>query len=292
MTCLAAGVGPGETQAEGRRCQMGSDSRSHLNKSAQRRFLRGLLVVSVLLAAAAVPLIVNPQLRLDLAHRFDVAPGGDIEQLADEADQITLIVAPIEIQRERNRPQYRFRAVYLSRPTDEGIELTSIDSGALQTIPLESLDFIAASPDASHLLLRDTEASNPGAVLIEVATGAVTSMPSVDSVPEIPGNWEEPVWSRSMGDCDGFSPHASYIACFQNPKLAAFLAGDWELQVRVYGDADEVATLYRGIGFHPFIGWSGDDRWLYFQNERGIWRAEVRPDMFAMSNKPVAGLVR
>lgn len=260
---------------------MGTDSRSHLNKSTQRRFLRGLLLMLILLIGAAVPLIANPQLRLDLAHRFDLVPGRDIEQLADADDRIELIVAPIEIQRERNLPQYRFRALYLSRHTEEGIELTSIDSGASQTIPLDTLDFIAASPDASHLLLRDSEASNVGAVLIEVATGTVTPMPSVDSVPEIPGNWEEPVWTRSMGDCNGFSPNARYIACFQNPKLASFLVGDWELQVRVYGEADEVATLYRGIGFRPFIGWSGDDRWLYFQNERGIWRAEVRPGMFS-----------
>ncbi len=260
---------------------MGTDSRSHLNKSTQRRFLRALLLVSILLIGAAIPLITNPRLRLDLAHRFDLVPGRDIEQLADADDGVELIVAPIEIQRERNLPQYRFRALYLSRHTEEGIELTSIDSGASQTIPLDTLDFIAASPDASHLLLRDTEATNVGAVLIEIATGTVTPMPSVESVPDIPGNWEEPVWTQSMGDCNGFSPNAKYIACFQNPTLASFLAGDWELQVRVYGDADEVATLYRGIGFRPFIGWTGDDRWLYFQNERGIWRAEVRPGIFS-----------
>lgn len=263
---------------------MGTDSRSHLTESVQRRFLRGLLIVSILLVGVVIPLIINPQLRLDLAHRFGLAPGEEIEQLADEDDRVELIVAPIEIQRERNLPQYRFRAVYLSRQTEHGIELTSIDSGASRTIPLDSLDFIAASPDASYLLLRDTEASNIGAVLVEVATGTITPMPSVDSVPGIPGNWEEPVWSKSMGDCDGFSPNAKYIACFQNPDLASFLAGDWELQVRVYGKADEVAPLYRGIGFRPFIGWSGDDRWLYFQNERGLWRAEVRPEMFSTDN--------
>lgn len=270
---------------------MGSDSRSHLNRSAQRRFLRGMLIVSLLLTGAAVPLIVDPDLRLDLAHRFDLVPGRDIEQLGDEEDGLELIVAPIEVQRERNLPQYRFRAVYLSRQTKEGIELTSIDSGASLSIPLDSLDFIAASPDAAYLLLRDSEASNVGAVLIEVATGTVTPMPSVDSVPEIPGNWEEPVWTRSMGDCNGFSPNAKYITCFQNPTLASFLAGDWELQVRIYGEADEVAPLYRGIGFRPFIGWSSDDRWLYFQNERGIWRAEVRPGMFSTNNQVVVSLV-
>lgn len=259
---------------------MGSDSRSHLNASIQRRFLWAVLIVSVLLAAAAFPLIVNPQLRLDLAHRFGLAPGKDIEQIADSDDGVVMIAAPIEIQRERNRPQYRFRAVYLSRETSEGVELTSVDTGATLTLPLDSVDFISASSDVSHLLFRDTEGDTTGSVLVDVASGTVTPLPSVDSVPDVPGNWNEPVWAQTMGECNGFSPHAEYIACFRNPQLASFLAGDWELQVRVYGDADRVATLYRGLGFRPFIGWSNDDRWLYFQNERGLWRAEVTPDMF------------
>ncbi|CAA9552335.1 MAG: hypothetical protein AVDCRST_MAG43-1173 [uncultured Thermomicrobiales bacterium] len=271
---------------------MGSDSRSHLNKSAQRRFLWGVLIVSLLLLGAAVPLIVNPELRLELAHRFGLAPGEDIEQLAGEGDDLQLITVPIEIQRERNVPQYRFRALYLAQPSGGGTELTSIDSGASLTIPLDSLDFIAASPDAAYLLFRDSGGGNTGAVLLEVATGTVMPMPSAESVPEIPGNWEEPIWAKSMGSCNGFSPNAKYIACFQNPQLASFLAGDWEIQVRVYGDAEQAAPVYRGIGFRPYIGWSGDDRWLYFQNEQGLWRAEVHPAMFSMNKPGVVGFVR
>jgi len=259
---------------------MGSDSRSHLNASLQRRFFWAVLVLSVLLAAAAFPLILNPQLRLDLAHRFGLAPGEGIEQIANSDDGVALVAAPIEIERERNRPQYRFRAVYLSQETNQGVKLTSIDTGAVLTLPLDAVDFISASPDVSHMLFRDSEGETTGSVLVEVASGRVAPLPSVGSVPEIPGNWEEPVWAQTMGECNGFSPHAEYIACFQNPQLAAFLAGDWELQVRVYGDADRVATLYRGLGFRPFIGWSHNDRWLYFQNERGLWRAEVTPGMF------------
>ncbi len=263
---------------------MGSDSRSHLNASIQRRFFWGLLIVSILLTAAAIPLIVNPQLRLDLAHRFDLAPGRDIEQIATADDGMVLITAPIEVQRDGNRPQYRFRAVYLSRATAEGTELTSIDSGASLTLTLDSLDFVAATPDVSHLLIRDSEGTKMGAVVVEVATGTVTPLPSVESVPDLPGNWDAAVWETTMGACDGFSPNAKYIACFQNPKLASYLAGDWELQVRIYGDVERLARIYRGVGFRPFIGWSADDRWLYFQNERGIWRAEVRPDMFSEDN--------
>lgn len=263
---------------------MTSESRSHLTKGVQRRFLWGFLIVTTVLIVVTIPLVVDGQLRLDLAHRFGLAPGRDIEQVAEPGDRTALITAPIVIERPRALPQYRFRALYLARETDEGYELTSIDNGATVSLALDSLDFIAASPDTSHLLIRDTEGERGGAVLIDVASGTVTPLPSADSVPDLPGNWDVPVWAEDMGQCSGYSPNAVYIACFQNPQLASFLAGDWELQVRVYGDVEMVATLYRGLGFRPFIGWSNDDRWLYFQNEHGIWRAEVRPDMFASDN--------
>jgi hypothetical protein len=263
---------------------MSSDTRSHLTKGAQRRFLWGFLILSAVLTMLSVPLIVNGQLRLDLAHRFGLAPGAGVEQIAEAGDGIALISAPIVMERQRALPQYRFRALYLARETGGGYELTSVDTGATLSLSLDSLDFIAATPDTSHLLIRDLEDEGGGAVLIETATGTVNALPSAESVPELPGNWDVPVWEEDMGQCNGYSPNAVYIACFENPEIASYLAGDWELQVRVYGDVEAVVPLYRGIGFRPFIGWSADDRWLYFQNERGIWRAEVRPDMFSTDN--------
>lgn len=263
---------------------MSAESRSHLHKSAQRRFLRIFLVVSALVILLATPLVVKPDLRLEVAHRLGLAPGSDVERVSNGSDGIDLIVAPIEIQRPNNRPQYRFRAVYLAREGAQGVELTSIDTGASTIIPLQTYDFISAAPDATKILLLDRR--DPSAilgVLVDVATGFVTTMPTDAPYPDLPGRWMEPVWSRTMGICDGISPHAAYIACFQNPKLASYLAGDWELQVRVYGDVDRATAVYRGEGFRPFIGWSGDDRWLYFQNENGVWRAEITEDMFPPS---------
>lgn len=267
---------------------MSSDSRSHLHTSFQRRFLHIFLAVSALVILAALPLILRPSLRLDLAHRFELAPGADVEQLADGDDGMELIVAPIEIQRPNNRPQYRFRAVYLAREGAAGVELTSIESGETINVPLQSYDFISANPDATTILLQDR--SDPAAIkgaLVDVETGTVSTLPPDAPYPKLSGRWMEPVWSRTMGICDGISPNGMYIACFQNPELASYLAGDWELQVHVYGDVERKTPVYRGEGFRPFIGWSMDDRWLYFQNEHGIWKAEITEDMFPPSKHRV-----
>ncbi len=267
---------------------MSSDSRSHLNTSFQRRFLRIFLGVAAIVILALVPLILMPGLRLDIAHRFDLAPGAGIEQVAAASDGVELIVAPIEIQRPNSRPQYRFRAVYLARERTGGVELTSIDTGAIVIVPLEAYDFVAAAPDATTILLRDErDPAAPKGVLVDVASGSLTPLPSESPYPDVPGRWTDPVWSRTIGNCDGISPNASYIACFQNPALASYLAGDWQLDVHIYGDVEREISVYRGEGFRPFVGWSNDDRWLYFQNEHGIWRASVTEDMFPPSDNRV-----
>lgn len=267
---------------------MSSDSRSHLHRSFQRRFLRIFLVCSAVLFAILVPLVLMPGLRLDIAHRLALAPGAGIEQVATGDDGIELIVAPIEIQRPNSRPQYRFRAVYLAREGPEGVEMTSIDTGATITLPLASYDFVSAAPDATKILVRDErEPSTAKGVLVDVLTGALTTMTEGSPYPDLPGRWTEPVWSQRMGICDGISPHARYIACFENPDLASYLAGDWQLDVHVYGDLEREFAVYRGEGFRPFAGWSSDDSWLYFQNEHGIWRARVTEDMFPASDNRV-----
>lgn len=245
------------------------------------------------LAAAAVailvlaPLILVPSLRLDIAHRFDLAPGADIEQVATGDDGIELIVAPIEIDRPNGRPQYRFRAVYLAREGPAGVVLNSIDTGASVTLPLASYDFVSAAPDATKILLRDKLDPSVEGVLVDVASGSITPLPLDSPYPDLPGRWTEPVWSRTIGTCDGISPNAAYIACFENPDLATYLAGDWQVDVHIYGDVEREIAIYRGEGFRPFLGWSNDDRWLYFQNEHGIWRASVTEDMFPPSDNRV-----
>ncbi len=266
---------------------MSSDSRSHLHSSFQRRFLRIFLAVSAVAILILAPLILMPGLRLDIAHRLDLAPGAGVERIAAAADGIDLIVAPIEIQQPNSRPQYRFRAVYLGRQGPDGVELISIDTGASLTLPLASYDFVSAAPDASKVLLRDERDAGAPTVLVDVASGSVSTLPPGSPYPDLPGRWTEPVWSRSMGTCDGISPNAVYIACFDTPALASYLAGDWQIDVHIYGDVEREIAVFRGEGFRPFVGWSNDDRWLYFQNEHGIWRASVREHMFPPSDNRV-----
>lgn len=243
--------------------------------------MRVFVAVAALVILLLIPLIVNPGLRLDLAHRLDLVPGSDVEQLSGGEGGIRLIVAPIEIKRPNTRSQYRFRAIYLAREGPEGVELTAIDTGAKVSVPLQVYDFVSAAPDAMTLLFQDRR--DPSAIrsaLVDVATGSVTALPAASPFPRLPGKWTEPVWAQTIGICDGISPNAAYIACFQKPELASYLAGDWELQVRVYGDVERKVPVYRGEGFLPIAGWSSDDRWLYFQNEHGVWRAEITDDLF------------
>lgn len=205
---------------------MSGESRSHLHTSAQRRFVRIFLLASVVTLLLAIPLVVRPGLRLEVAHRLELVPGSDIEQISAGSDGLDLIVAPIEIERPNNRPQYRFRAVYLAREVAEGIELTSIDTGARTIVPLQTYDFISADPGARNILFQDRR--DPSAIqgaLVDVATGVVTTLPADTPYPDLPGQWKEPVWAQTMGTCDGISPNATYIACFQNPELASYLAG-------------------------------------------------------------------
>lgn len=239
------------------------------------------MIASVVLVLVAAPFAVSGELRLTVAHRFDLAPGGEIERIAGD-QEITLVVVPIRATSESGRDEDRFRAAFLADSTADRVELTSIDLGQSVILPLREFTFVSASYDGTHVLFQDTR--DPEAsmgVLVRVETLETRTMPANVPYPtDIAGDWETESWQTSPGSCDGISPNARYITCFQNPKLATFLAGDWELQVRVYGDSDQVAPIYRGTGLRPWIGWSMDDSRLYFENEEGIWVAPVSDDLF------------
>ena len=189
---------------------------------------------------------------------------------------------PIRATSASGRDEDRFHAAFLANSTGERVELTSIDTDASVVLPLREFTFVSASYDGTHVLFRDMQGPDVSAgVLVRVDTLELRIMPADASYPtDIAGDWETESWLTSPGSCDGISPNARYISCFQNPKLATYLAGDWELQARVYGDANQVAPIYRGTGLRPWIGWSMDDSRLYFENEEGIWVAPVSDDLF------------
>ena len=262
---------------------MSGDSRSHLDRSTQRRFRRLFLIAFAVVVLVLAPLVVSGDLRLDLAHGMDLVPGRDIQQISAASVDMTLIVVPIRATSATGRDEDRFHAAFLADTSGDQVKLTSIDSDRSLLLPLPEFDFFSASYDGNHVLFQDTR--NPrkiDGVLVQVDTLEATPMPADAPYPTgIPGDWETGSWQVSPGSCDGVSPNARFIVCFQNPKLATYLAGDWELQVRVYGDSDQVLPVYRGTGLRPWAGWSMDDARLYFENEEGIWMAPVSIDMFS-----------
>jgi len=262
---------------------MSGDSRSHLDRSTQRRFRLILLSAAAVLMLVLTPLLLSGELRLELAHRFNLAPGRDIEQIAGPDDNASLIVIPIHLTASSGRAEPRFHAAYISTESSGTVELVSIDVGIEIALPLESVDFWSNSDDGNHVLFQDTrDPDNVRGALVNVTTHEVAVMPPDSPYPDdIPGDWDMASWETSMGSCHGVSPNARYISCFQNPRLPSFFAGDWELRVLIYGDSDMAATIYRGRGTAPSVGWSGDDSRLYFQNEIGIWVAPVTMDMFS-----------
>ncbi len=262
---------------------MSGDSRSHLHRATQRRFRRVVLIVALVTMLVATPLLIRGDLRLDLAHRLHLVPGGEIEQIAGPGGDMSLIVVPIRATSATGRDENRFHAAFLADSSGAQVELTSIDTNRSVRLPIEEFDFFSASYDGNHVLFRDTR-NQPEVegVLVQVDTLETTPMPGDAPVPaDIPGDWETGSWQVSPGSCDGISPNAQFIVCFQNPKLATYLAGDWEIQTRIYGDSDQVLPIYRGIGLRPWAGWSMDDSLLYFENEEGIWVAPVSLDMFS-----------
>jgi hypothetical protein len=93
--------------------------------------------------------------------------------------------------------------------------------------------------------------------------------------PDLPGDWQTPTWEKVTGSCDRISPERTYIACFNRPDAARYLAGDWQIDVQVYGEYGVSAPVYRGGGFLPILGFAHQDTWLYFQNETGVYRIEI-----------------
>lgn len=262
---------------------MSGVSRSHLDRSTQGRFRRIFLVAAAVAVLLLTPLIIDGGLRLDLAHRANLVPGRDIEQLAGAGNEMSLIVVPIQATSATGRDETRFHAAFMADATADQVALTSIDSGRSVDLPIEEFDFYSASRDGSHVLFQDTrDPREVEGVLVNVETLETTTMPPDAPYPvSIPGDWETGSWETSTGSCGGISPNAEFIACFQNPALATYIAGDWELRVLVYGDSDQVATIYRGTGLRPWAGWSEDGSRLYFENEEGIWMAPVSTDMFS-----------
>lgn len=257
-------------------------SPDHHHRTIQQRVVRSLLIVAAIVLAIAIPLVINDDLRYDLAMRFNLIPGQEAEQLTQPDDGSFLVVVPIEGTTGAGETRLFYRAQFIGRPAGGSTDLTEIDSGEVVTIPLREVDFIAADPTGAHVLMRGPDGGQ--AVLIDTGDLAVEELPEGEVAPDLPGDWETPVWASAAGLCDRFSPEKKFIACFKRADAASYLAGDWQIDIQLYGDYTVTEPVYRGQGFLlPMVGFAHDDRWLYFQSIDGIWRVEVPEDLQAMA---------
>lgn len=258
---------------------MSSDSAKIYVGSVQRRALRIALLVMLALALILTPLVISGSLRIDLAHRFNLVVGDDVERIADANSGQILVSIPIFVDVTASRTEVRFHAAYLAQPSGTSFALTSLDSGAVITVPLSRIDFIAADPGGTTLLLRQEQPS--AAAVVTVSTGTVELLEDGMAEPDIPGDWNRSIFASRIGrSCTGISPQQTYIACFKSPTFAKFLAGDWQIDIRRYGEFESLREIYRGEGYQPVFGFTLDDTWLYFQNETGTWREPMSLDMF------------
>jgi hypothetical protein len=177
---------------------------------------------------------------------------------------------------------YRYRAQYLATLGSDSTTIFNIVTGKTFTIPLTSLDYIAASGDGANVYIRQGNAPSAyTSVLLDTRTDKVTSLPGGASAPTSAGDWTTPIWSKTNGRCGPRSVTGKYIACFPRSHLAQYLAGDWQLDIQVYGDYRNHHGLFRGLGFLPTLGWNNDDSEVWFANEQGIWRARIDPSTFS-----------
>lgn len=248
----------------------------HVHRTKQRRVMRMSLAVGLVGLLIFVPLILFSQFRLDLAYRLGLAPGEGVERIAGAGDGVSLIVIPFKTNGETASDSYRNRAQFLASKSGDGTDLRSLTTDHTIHIPLGSLDFIAASDDGQNVLLREGSApARSHAVLIDVKSEAVAELRNGALVPDLPGDWQTPVWQKTSGRCGPRSETGIYIACLPRAALATYLAGDWQLNLQIYGNYKRHQEIFRGMGFLPTIGFAANDTVVYLQNERGIWRADI-----------------
>lgn len=243
----------------------------------QRRVLIGTIVLAIVGSAIAIPLIVNDDLRYNLAMRFGQIPGQNVEKIADGDDGALLIVLPLDHAGPSDITPWLFRAQFIAWPHEEGIELENLDTGDHLVIPVSRIEFISANGDGTLIFLRGERASSSElvAIVVHVESMSTEELASPDMFPDAPGDWETSIWDKQVSWCHRPSPGMRFIACFVPSDLASYAAGDWELTIQFWGDYHHQYPIFRGQGLLPFVGFTGNDSVMYFQNERGLWRAEI-----------------
>lgn len=251
--------------------------KNNLDKKLQRRVVIVATMVAILALVVAVPLMTNPELRYDLAMKTNSVPGKTVEKIADGDAGEILIIIPLDHQDDRLITSWLFRAQFISRPTESGIDLENLETGESITMPLSEIERISANADGSLVLFigTESESGNPVAMTVEPSTMQIKELPNADSVPDASGDWATSIWAKQEGQCHAGSPNRKFLVCFERSDLASYFAGDWQLNLQYWGDYEQQFPIFRGMGFLPFVGFAENDRVLYFQNENGIWRTSL-----------------
>jgi hypothetical protein len=250
---------------------------SYQHRRTQRRAVIATVIVAIVVILIGAPLLFLPKLRLEVGYKLHLAPGADATLMFPGNAAAELIVLVEEVPVKMSLPTERYHAVAVAERTGTAIEVHDLNRDRAFTVPLETYDFIAASADRSALLFVDHESTGQAkAVFVNFATGEVRPLAPGQTNPGVPGNWDQDVAGAQI-DCNGVSPQSHWVACLVERKggLSRFVFGDWELRIAPYGNAKQQQPVFRGRGTIPIVGWSNDERWLYAQNETGIWRIPV-----------------
>lgn len=253
----------------------------HHHASLYRRVWIAIGVVVALTVLIGVPLVVLDDERLDIAITLGLVPGKDAEQLTDADDGALLIVLPLDNGAADGTSPWLYRAQFIAWPNANGIELEHLETHQRVQVPLKSIEFTSNNGDGSLVLMRGplADSGEMAAFTIAPASMTVTRLPAANAVPDVPGEWDVPYWEKTRGMCNRPSPEKRFVGCFNRAGGASYLAGDWQLDLQIWGDFESVRPLYRGQGFLPWMGFAENDTVVYLQNELGIVRIEIPIDV-------------
>lgn len=258
------------------------------HRGLQRRIRWVVAIIFALAVLFFVPLMVDDDLRLDLAQRTGLAPGRDAVKLADSSDGALLIVIPLDNDDGAGTSPWLYRAQFIAWPMDGGLRLENLESSTSIDLPLSRITFTAANGDGTLMLVRGPLLNDAGEAAFTIAPESMelTQLASANAVPDAEGDWETPTWEKTKGACNRPSPEKTLVGCFRRAGTASYLAGDWQLELQVWGDYEHVTPVMRGMGFLPWVGFARNDTVVYMQNEVGLWRLDVPENL--LENRPSA----
>lgn len=262
---------------------------SHFHRKLQRRVAIAFAAVLVIGALVATPILVSDELRLDLALRFDLVPGAEVEQIAGKDDLATLVVLPLPEDPDATVPTFRYLAKYIAWHGENETRLVNVESNEAVSLPIAEFDFMAMDNQAERVLFRGPspdDANLQVSVVVATANDEVDVLPEGQAVPDDSPEWDVPLWEHYTARCEIRSPGLQYMACFDPPTLSHHMAGDWQLEAFILGDYKTSVPLARGIGFFPYSGFAFNDTWIYYQNEQGISRVPVPQELLDQAGPP------